>query len=220
MFTADEVEAARAACGQALAASASGAGVLANGGPAYGARNLLALWPGVMALARAPQLAVRLREVLGPTAGVVRGLYFDKPPGHSWALPWHRDMTIAVQDHGRTGVFRGPTTKSGVPHVEAPPELLAAMLTARIHLDDVTPDNGPLRMAPGSHAPGLPAGEPAVELACRAGDVLLMRPLLLHASGHSVPGAGHRRVLHLEYATSPVLPDGYNWHTYLPLEGA
>jgi hypothetical protein len=42
-----------------------------------------------------------------------------------------------------------------------------------------------------------------------AGDVMLMRPLLLHASGRSL-GIRQRRVLHIEYAGF-VLPGGLAW---------
>jgi hypothetical protein len=49
-----------------------------------------------------------------------------------------------------------------------------------------------------------------VSCAVEAGDALLMRPLLLHASSRSTR-ATHRRVLHLEYAWFP-LPDGLAWH--------
>jgi hypothetical protein len=42
-----------------------------------------------------------------------------------------------------------------------------------------------------------------------AGGALLMKPLLLHASSPAVV-AGHRRVLHLEYARDP-LPVGVVW---------
>jgi len=82
-------------------------------GPPYGARNLLQLWPRVMELARQPKLLNPLREVLGRQAGVVRALFFDKPPGHSWALPWHKDYNIAVKEHGPTGIFTKPTKKLG-----------------------------------------------------------------------------------------------------------
>ena len=75
--------------------------------------------PAAAALARHPRLHDPLARVLGPGAGVVRGLYFDKPPGDGWALPWHRDTTVAVKAHGRFGTFVKPTTKAGVPHVEA-----------------------------------------------------------------------------------------------------
>lgn len=205
----------------AAMAAADDGSILANGGPAYGARNLLRLWPDVMQLAREPALAERLLRVLGPGGGVVRGLYFDKPPGHTWALPWHRDMTIAVKAHGRVRAFAKPTVKAGVPHVEAPVELLADMITARIHLDPMTPHNGPLRVCPGSHRTDDTAvADGGVTVLCEAGDVLLMRPLLLHASGHSEPNhPAHRRIVHLECAPRPELPDGYDWHDFRAIRG-
>jgi hypothetical protein len=44
-----------------------------------------------------------------------------------------------------------------------------------------------------------------------------MRPLLAHCSGRSSPGTTrHRRVVHLEFAARPELPDGYAWHDFLP----
>jgi hypothetical protein len=191
-------------------------------GPAYGARNLLQLWPRVMELARQPNLLNALREVLGGRAGVVRALFFDKPPGHSWALPRHKDYNIAVREHGLEGLFTKPTKKAGVPHVMAPESLLKSMLTARIHLDDVTGRNGPLRVIPGSHRfykTGEDEPREPVTIHCNAGDVLLMRPLLTHSSGHSRPAMGtHRRIIHLECAMSSQLPDGYCWHDYELLE--
>jgi hypothetical protein len=222
VFTPAEMRAACDGCAAAFAQERAASSLLAdNGGPAYGARNLLRLWPEVVALARSPALAAPLLRVLGERGGVVRALYFDKPPGYSWALPWHRDLTVAVKRHGRLGRFSKPTTKAGVPHVVAPAELLATMVTARIHLDAVTEKNGPLRVIPGSHAVenAVQVGdrEPAV-LHCDAGDVLLMRPLLLHASVHSEPEhPGHRRIVHLECAPAPELPDGYEWHDFIPI---
>lgn len=187
-------------------------------GPAYGARELLRMWPRVVELARAPGLLAVLGEILGRDGGVVRGLFFDKPPGHSWALPWHRDYTVAVRAHGRIGLFKKPTTKAGVPHLEAPTDLLAGMVTVRIHLDDMTDENGSLRVIPGSHRLDDAVPKPPVTLECRAGDVLLMRPLLSHSSGHSRPGnESHRRIVHLECAPTPHLPDGYEWHDFVRL---
>jgi hypothetical protein len=210
-----EVIAAREACARALTGAEAASSVLADrDGAAYGARNLLQLWPGVADLARTPKLASLLTQILGPDAGLVRVLYFDKPPGHSWALPWHRDLTIAVKQHGSMGRFNRPTTKAGVPHVEAPRDLLATMLTVRIHLDDVTEANGPLRVIPGSHETTADRAE--VILRCRAGDAVLMRPLLLHASGHSAEGhTEHRRTVHLELAPSQELGEGYEWWEFV-----
>jgi hypothetical protein len=147
-------------------------------------------------------------------------LYFDKPPEQSWALPWHKDMTIAVRNNRLPSEhFSKPTLKVGVPHVEAPQWLLENMLTLRLHLDDVTESNGPLKVLPGSHQSGKAAGSgkriPVTILGGR-GDVLAMRPLLSHCSNKSLPGTTlHRRILHYEFSGIPQLPDGYLWHDFV-----
>src|SRR5205823_2336367 len=162
-------------------------------------------------------LTEALAGILGPAYGLVRVLFFDKPPQQTWALPWHKDLTIAVRDNRLPSAhFSKPTTKAGVPHVEAPRAVLEAMLTARIHLDAVTEANGPLKVIHGSHHAGkalaLDVAPPRTLLA-EAGDVLLIRPLVAHCSGKSHPvTTQHRRVLHLEFAASPLLPDPYEWH--------
>jgi Phytanoyl-CoA dioxygenase (PhyH) len=210
-------------------ANAGNAAFLSStGGPAYGARVALELWPRVVELVRGPAVTEAIREVLGEGAGVVRVLYFDKPPGHSWALPWHKDYSIAVEAHHPSTHFTKPTVKAGVPHVIAPREVLDRMLTVRIHLDDANADNGALRVIPGSHrAYHQKDDEPrdAVTVSCRAGDALLMRPLLTHASGHSKPdGHAHRRILHLECADDEeLLPDDLRWRWFVrtsPASGA
>jgi hypothetical protein len=186
----------------------------------YAARNVLTLWPGAVTCWRVTPLPEVLGALLGSRFGLVRALFFDKPPRQTWALPWHKDMTIAVRDNRLPSArFAKPTRKAGVPHVEAPEEVLASMLTLRLHLDDVTEENGPLKVIPGSHRSGkrLLLGDVAPEpILVRRGDVLLMRPLLAHSSGRSHPETTrHRRILHLEFAGSPHLPDGYAWHTFL-----
>lgn len=222
VFDTTEVRDLIAACGDALAQHVGDPAILCDAaGAVGGARDLFRLWPGAAALARAPVLLDALLADLGPGAGVVRGLFFDKPPGAGWALPWHKDYTVAVRAHGTLGRFRKPTTKAGVPHLEAPTDLLARMLTARIHLDDMTDENGPLRVIPGSHCfDRTDDDEPRepVTIRCRAGDVLLMRPLLTHASGHADPAtARHRRVVHLECAPAGEMGDGYEWREFVPL---
>jgi hypothetical protein len=196
-------------------------GVIGNpGGGVYAARNVLTLWPDAAMVWRQPPLPILLARLLSPTFGLVRVLFFDKPPDQTWALPWHKDLTIAVRDNRLpSGRFRTPTRKAGVPHIEAPREVLESMLTMRIHLDEITEENGPLKVIPGSHRSGkeMVLGEdPAQTILCDRGDVLLMRPLLTHSSGRSHPATRrHRRILHLEFAASPNLPDGYEWHDYI-----
>jgi hypothetical protein len=219
VFSPAEITALLANCEEMLRANAASDSLLAgNDGAAYGARNVLRSWPNLGAVLHNPKFHGCLVAALGLDCGAVRGLYFDKPPGHSWALPWHRDQTIAVQSHAPDGEFRKPTFKAGVPHVEASAAVLETMLTARIHLDQMTAQNGPLRVAPGSHRIKETPNEPVVTLTCAAGDVLLMRPLLLHASGHSEKGHEcHRRILHLEFARSERLPPPFRWHDFIPV---
>jgi hypothetical protein len=194
-------------------------------GTVYAARNVLTLWPAARDVWRVSPLADVLADVLGPRFGLIRALYFDKPPEQTWSLPWHKDLTVAVRDNRRPSRrFGKPTTKAGVPHAEAPLEILELMLTARVHLDVMTEANGPLQVVPGSHHTGkaMPAGDirPRVILG-NEGDVLLMRPLLAHASGKSHPETReHRRVLHLEFAATPQLPDGYEWYTFVPAKAS
>ena len=194
-------------------------------GVIYGARNLLELFPPARELWRREPLLSFLRMALGPRCGLVRGLFFDKPPDCTWSLPWHQDRTIAVVDNTLISPpFACPTKKAGVPHIEAPDEVLEHMLTLRIHLDEVTDENGPLVVLPGSHvghSSRWPASWQAETLPhvihAAAGDVLAMRPLLYHCSGSSSPTTTrHRRILHLEFAASPELPEGFHWHTFLP----
>jgi hypothetical protein len=203
------------------ASSGESASVRSQEGNVYAARNVLDLWPPAATLWRRPPLMEILAAILGPDHGLIRVLFFDKPPERTWSLPWHKDMTIAVQDNRRPStIFGKPTSKVGVPHVEAPEELLATMLTARIHLADVQEDNGPLKVIPGSHRSGkkLTVGDTLPEtILANRGDILLMRPLVAHASNASHPETRrHRPILHLEFASSPELPDGYAWYQFIP----
>lgn len=189
-------------------------------GHVYAARNLIESIPDVTTIWRGETLLPVLRMSLGKQFGLVRALFFDKPPDRTWSLPWHKDTSIAVKDNSiETTSFSRPTIKAGVPHVVASDGLLRQMLTLRIHLDEVTEENGPLRVVPGSHLSSDHEGErieSAVAIHAKAGDVLAMRPLISHSSGSSVPGTTrHRRVLHLEFAGLETLPDGYEWHDFI-----
>lgn len=188
-------------------------------GGVYAARNLLELCPEVVTLWRVPVLTRFVRETLGEQAGLVRGLYFDKPPQQTWALPWHKDVKIAVRTPSKESErYSKIRPRVGVPHCEPPVEVLERMLTLRIHLDAATEENGPLQVLPGSHHTGktldITRFDP-VPILTAAGDVLAMRPLLAHCSGQSAECTPqHRRVVHLEFAASATLPDEYTWHAF------
>jgi hypothetical protein len=151
----------------------------------------------------------------------VRAIYFDKSAAANWLVPWHQDLTISVTSRIDAPGFGPWSTKDGLIHVQPPVELLADMITLRIHLDDTDETNGALRVIPGSHRYGrLPPTEierlrtaiPAETCRASRGDALLMRPLILHASSRSTT-KGHRRILHIEYAGDN-LPHGLHWNDH------
>ena len=155
---------------------------------------------------------------LAAAAFPVRVIFFDKVDGANWGVPWHQDLAIPVSEKVDAPGFSGWSVKEGVPHVLPPVDVLARMVTLRIHLDDCGEDNGPLRVVPGSHRFGkfsetdiarVRGETPEVICLASRGSVLAMRPLLLHASS-AAQRPGHRRVLHIEYAAHP-LPSGLRW---------
>ncbi len=196
-------------------------GVLDRGGLVYGGRDLLWRVPRVFSLARSSEILSLAQNILGTRAFPVRGLFFDKTLETNWNLPWHQDLTIAVLSRREAPGFGPWTRKAGIPHAHAPADLLARMVTIRLQLDDSGPGDGPLRVLPESHREGRLSGPALAEWAGRAGAIavdcnvnaggaVLMRPLLLHSSATRV-SAGHRRVIHLEYAAED-LPGGLEWY--------
>jgi Phytanoyl-CoA dioxygenase (PhyH) len=118
---------------------------------------------------------------------LVGALALDKSPNANWFVPWHQDRAVDG--------------------VERPIATLERMLALRIHLDACAETSGPLEVLVGTHTRGrltgadiaalVPAGRAMLCLA-DAGDIVALRPLLLHRSQRaSRPIA--RRVLHLEY---------------------
>lgn len=186
--------------------------------PRTSLRNLLVHLPGLPELLRMSGLAEQIEHLMGRPAFITRGLLFDKVPGANWPMRYHQDLTIAVTERRPAPGFGPWSVKAGVPHVEPPVQVLQGMLALRIHLDRCDENNGPLRVVPGSHRLGRldPSNIPDIrarlgERVCvlPAGGVMVMRPLLLHASSPAESPA-HRRVVHLELATDD-LPMGLRW---------
>jgi hypothetical protein len=202
----------------ALEAAEDSAGALRRES-VYAIRSLLEAVPAVRDLARSPRVRALVEPVLGPHAFAVRGILFDKTPDANWKVAWHQDLTIAVRERREVEGFGPWSEKAGVVHVQPPAYVLERMVTVRLNLDPCGPENGPVNVIAGSHRHGRLSvdevqrrrtGEPAVSTCLGAGGVLLMRPLLLHASSPSTSPA-HRRVVHLEFAAGE-LPGGLEWH--------
>jgi hypothetical protein len=154
----------------------------------------------------------------GRPATPVRVLLFDKTPAANWAVSWHQDRAIAVRQRVDVEGYGPWSVKGGVVHVEPPVAILQNMLTLRVFVDDCGEDNGPLEIVIGSHRHGrLPESDlgdaverGAVFVACgHAGDVLVMKMLAVHSSKRAV-SPSHRRVLHIDYATTD-LPAPLAW---------
>ncbi len=183
----------------------------------YGVRNLLETSPEICALATRPDVWRLVTPVLGEAAFACRAIFFNKTPDANWVLGYHQDSVISVAEKIETPSFLAWGQKAGVWQVQPPPEILSNMLALRVHLDDCGPDNGPLRVLPGSHRHGwvednIAAWKQRVpEAACTAplGGVVAMRPLILHASSKAT-SPSNRRVIHIEYANSE-LPNGLRW---------
>lgn len=169
-------------------------------------------------LCQSPLIRTVAENILGQGAFLVRSILFDKSPGANWKVPWHQDLTIAVREKKDVPGFGPWSVKDGVIHVQPPAWVLERVITLRLHLDDCDESNGALKVLPGSHCQGKLGADQiqalrqqslAVLCPVSKGGMLLMRPLLLHASSPATHPT-HRRVIHLEFAAEP-LPVGLDW---------
>ncbi len=154
-------------------------------------------------------------EVLGPRVYPFRATLFEKSPTSNWLVVWHQDTALPLRHRIDVSGWGPWSTKAGIPYAHAPANVLSQVLALRIHLDDSTADNGPLRVLPGTHKLGLLDDDRISELAHQVaavdclvpkGGVLAMHPLLVHASSKSRT-ENPRRVLHIEYAASDSIAD-------------
>jgi ectoine hydroxylase-related dioxygenase (phytanoyl-CoA dioxygenase family) len=183
-----------------------------------GLRNLLDASPAACELARHPGVRAIPECLLGRECFVTRAILFDKTADTNWKVPWHQDTTIAVAERHDVPGFGPWSVKDGVTHVQPPADILARMVTVRVHLDDCGPENGPVRVLPRTHRSGVLSREEIERLRVATkeetavvarGGLLVFVPLLLHASSPA-ERPGHRRVAHFEFAGDE-LPGGLRW---------
>jgi len=180
-----------------------------------GARHLLS--SGIVAgLAADARLLAIASAVLRRPSGPFRATLFDKSRDANWSVVWHQDTALPLRTRFDVPGWGPWSSKAGVLYARAPREALDRVVALRVHLDDSQATNGPLRVVPETHTRGV-LSDDAVEQIARSesivdciaarGDILVMRPLLIHSSPR-IEIAAPRRVLHIEYADSLVLSPG------------
>ncbi len=201
---ADEIEELRSAVEDAAATAGRGGRRL----------RLESLPTSLVALPRFDCWQALIEGAVGGPARIVRALLFDKSDRARWRVGWHRDTVVPLAEARAVGGFTAPSLKAGQPHAQAPRSVLETMLALRLHLDEADERNGCLLVVPGSHrddaVPIPPPPERVEPRVALAGEALLMRPLLLHASAKPQSGA-RRRVLHLDLVGPGRLPGDLEW---------
>ena len=172
--------------------------------------------PVFAALASELPLLDIAREVLGGEAFPYHATLFDKSPDANWLVVWHQDTALPLRERQDVPGWGPWSVKEGMTYAHAPESALRRVLALRVHLDNSTAKNGPLRVLPGTHTSGVLSDDAIHQLAAEVspvdclvpqGGVLAMRPLLVHSSSKSQI-SNPRRVLHIEYATSRVVAPG------------
>jgi ectoine hydroxylase-related dioxygenase (phytanoyl-CoA dioxygenase family) len=154
---------------------------------------------------------------LSTNASLISGMWFDKLPEANWRVPWHQDVHIPIRPFTAPG-WDSWSIKGQLPMVIAPEPWSSRRVALRLHLDDCGVEQGPLQIIPDSHHYGrlnqaamdaLVEKGPIITITAKAGEVLLLHPLLVHRSAAAVVPS-HRRVIHVEWCDAP-LPPGEIW---------
>ncbi len=155
-------------------------------------------------------------DILGSEALPYRATLFDKSVNSNWLVAWHQDTALPLRERHDTPGWNSWSIKDGTIYAHAPADVLCSIVALRVHLDDSTADNGPLRVLPGSHTLGVLNDREIADCTRRiapteclvpSGGVLAMRPLLVHASS-KCRLTPPRRVLHIEYTASLKIAPG------------
>ena len=180
-----------------------------------GARHVLRM-SVVRELAIDPRLLRRAAHFVGSAPTPFRATLFDKSQASNWVVVWHQDTALPLRARVEDPSWGPWSVKSGVLYAHAPAWALGTVIALRVHLDDSTAANGPLRVLPGTHErgvlsdadiEGLAREVRPVECLAAMGGVVAMRPLTVHASSKATDGQS-RRVLHIEYAAATYLGSG------------
>lgn len=157
-----------------------------------------------------------VKDIFGSDYFVVKSIYFDKPEKSNWYVAYHQDLTISVDRKAELPGFGPWTTKQNQFAVQPLLDILENIYTIRIHLDDTNENNGALKVIPKSHAKGIYRPDTIDWTAeteevgnVEKGGVMIMKPLILHASNRTTNGK-KRRVIYVEFSDTE-LPAEISW---------
>lgn len=182
----------------------------------FAIRRFLKEVPEVKNLIFTQKLKNVIDDLFGEGYFIVKSIYFDKPEKSNWFVAWHQDLTVAVNRKTELPGYGPWTVKLNNFGVQPPINILQNNFTVRIHLDDTDKNNGALKVIKGSHLKDVYRvknidWEAENEEICdvKAGGIMIMRPLLMHASDRSTINQ-RRRVIHIEFSAEN-LPVEIGW---------
>jgi hypothetical protein len=183
-----------------------------------GLRNIFSHCPEIKTLAQSVQLIDLAIEILGEKPVPINATLFDKTEESNWYVTWHQDRSIVVKDKIETPGFGPWSIKAKMNYVQPPFQILEKVVAFRIHIDNCPEQNGAIKFVKGSHKHGFiepeqinkwREGKEVVLCPAKAGDIIAMHPLILHASSQVLEPT-NRCVLHIEYSNAK-LPNGLEW---------
>src|SRR5207244_13003292 len=113
---------------------------------------------------------------LGGQVHPVRVTLFSKSENSNWSVVWHQDTALPLRQRFE-GEGWGPwSVKAGIAYAHAPTSALEHVVALRVHLDESSLSNGPLRVLPGTHALGVLSDDQVSEIARRSSAVECLVP--------------------------------------------
>ena len=185
----------------------------------FAIRQFIKEFPEINILLFNENLKRIVQSVGGENYFIVKSIYFDKPEKSNWFVSYHQDLTISVNQKIDSDNFSNWTKKQNQFAVQPNTAILENIFTIRIHLDDTDKNNGALKVLEKSHKKSVFRLEKIdlsqeKEIFCNvnSGGIMLMKPLLFHASNKTTNNK-NRRVIHLEFSNIN-LPDNIQWSEF------
>lgn len=172
------------------------------------------IFPIVQELVSDPNLMRIAESYLSGIVSIVQVKLFESTP----AKAWHQERCVVVNQKVDIADWGPWHEQDGVCTVQPPIEVLDNMVTLRLQLDAANEESGYLQIIPRSQNKGAMTDAEITEYAenrevidcfTEAGDVLAIRPHLLHKTCAGNSGKS-RRVLQIEYCGYK-LPEGLQW---------